>query len=41
MVSDNAHDHQLAELQVSVKKVFASSSWRVTRPLRWLAERLR
>jgi LmbE family N-acetylglucosaminyl deacetylase/uncharacterized coiled-coil protein SlyX len=33
--------HELAELQASLRQVLNSHSWRVTWPLRWLAERLR
>jgi hypothetical protein len=34
-------ERELAELQASLRQVLNSHSWRVTRPLRWLAERLR
>jgi len=34
-------ERELAELHASLRQVLNSHSWRVTRPLRWLAERLR
>ncbi len=36
-----ARERHVAELQASLQAVLASRSWRITRPLRWLAERLR
>lgn len=34
-------DRQLADAAQALKEVYASRSWRITRPLRWLSEKLR
>lgn len=36
-----AQERQVAELQATLQRMLASRSWRITRPLRWLAQRLR
>jgi hypothetical protein len=34
-------DRQLADAARAMTEVYASRSWRITRPLRWLSEKLR